>query len=155
MSKSFSPYVTKPEIRTFSKYSLEHALEDNDITLPPSHLKSQEFRKAKSKDIDMPEMTDADRECAKRYPIFDMDIEDVKKLAEANGIDVTGMAKIDMCHALNQKNVAIKTSMEGRRKRGCRKSKDGLARNSKGRFCKIRKAKRKSSKLSKKRSARK
>jgi hypothetical protein len=160
---SFSPFVDKPAIRTVSKYSVEHDLMDHNVALPKSHLKRAEFNKLKRQDFDMSMMTEADLECAKRYPIFDMSKDEVEALAVANGIDVKGMSKIDMCHALNANSVAIKNMeamkvmTEGRRKRGCHRSqKDGLARNSKGRFCKVRKAKRRSSKRrSSKRSARK
>lgn len=168
MSFSFSPYVDKPAIRTVSKYSVEHDLMDHEVALPKSHLKRAEFNKLKREDFDMSMMTDDDLECAKRYPIFDMSKDEVEELAKKNGIDVKGMSKIDMCHALNANGVVIKKSMDdnnllktddamgGRRKRGCRRSKDGLARNSKGRFCKVKKAKRSSSKRrSSKRSARK
>ena len=167
MSFSFSPYVDKPAIRTVSKYSVEHDLMDNEVALPKSHLKRAEFNKLKRQDFDMSMMTDDDLECAKRYPIFDMSKDEVEELAIENGIDVKGMSKIDMCHALNANGVEIQKGMNnykkandamgGRRKRGCRRSKkDGLARNSKGRFCKVKKAKRSSSKRrSSKRSARK
>ena len=174
MSFSFSPYVDKPAIRTVSKYSVQHDLEDHDVALPKSHLKRAEFNKLKRQDFKMTMMTDDDLECAKRYPIFDMTKEEVEELAIENGIDVKGMSKIDMCHALNEANVEIQKGMDnnkkandnmkkannaltGRRKRGCRRSKkDGLARNSKGRFCKVKKAKRSPSKRrSSKRSARK
>jgi hypothetical protein len=160
---SFSPFVDKPAIRTVSKYSVEHDLMDHDLDLPKSHLKRAEFNKLKRQDVDMSMMTEDDLECAKRYPIFDMSKDEVEELAMANGIDVKGMSKIDICHALNAKGVVIEKNMaamkvmEGRRKRGCRRSKkDGLARNSKGRFCKVKKAKRSSSKRrSSKRSAKK
>ena len=160
---SFSPFVDKPAIRTVSKYSVEHDLMDHDLDLPKSHLKRAEFNKLKRQDFDMSMMTEDDLECAKRYPIFDMSKDEVEELAMANGIDVKGMSKIDICHALNangvviEKNMAAMKVMEGRRKRGCRRSKkDGLARNSKGRFCKVKKTKRSSSKRrSSKRSARK
>jgi hypothetical protein len=146
---SFSPFVDKPAIRTVSKHSVEHDLMGHEVALPKSHLKRSEFNKLKRQDFDMSMMTEADLECAKRYPIFNMSKDEIEELAIANGIDVKGMSKIDMCHALN--------AMEGRRrKRGCRRSKAGIARNSKGRFCKVKKAKRSSSKRrSSKRSARK
>ncbi len=162
---SFSPFVDKPAIRTVSKYSVEHDLMDHEVDLPKSHLKRAEFNKLKRQDFDMSMMSSDDLECAKRYPIFDMSKDEVEELATANGIDVKGMSKIDICHALNANGVVInkgdnllKTSdsmLGRRRKRGCRRSKGGLARNSKGRFCKVKKAKRSSKRRSSKRSARK
>ena len=163
---SFSPFVDHPPIRRISKYATVRALTEHDQTLPENHLKLSEFAKlsklSKLHEDWIPEMTEADLECAKRYPIFNMSSEDVIELAKLNNIDITGMSKIDVCHALNEQHVPIiKPSRsdvknagldeaEGRRKKGCRRTK-GILRNAKGCFCKNKKAKR----ISSKRSARK
>jgi hypothetical protein len=105
-----SPYVRKSD--QTSKYAVEKELSAHDLPIPPSHLLPYEIAALTRNGYDYPRFSKEDMECAARYPQFnDKNKEDVLNMAEAMGIDTTGMAKIDACHAMNQMGLTTKKAV--------------------------------------------
>lgn len=106
LSPTFNAYSPMNLAENTSKYAVEEELRDHGLSLPPSRTKKQEIAKLRRYGIPIPQMTEEDAQCAARFPQFAaMDKEDIMDLAEIFGIDTTGMAKIDACHALHVKGV--------------------------------------------------
>lgn len=104
---SYSPNPRKlSKGRNTSKYAVEQALVENGLELPPSRLKRAEMAKLTRNGIPIPQMDIEDAECAARYPyLSDFSKEEILDMAEENGINTRGMAKIDACHALHDNGV--------------------------------------------------
>jgi hypothetical protein len=104
VSHTYSPYSLMPtEKQNTSLYAAKNALLDMGETLPKHATKKNIVAKLHRLGYDAPQFDEEDAECAARFPQFsDMPREDVLLMAEMLGVNTSGMAKIDACHALHQ-----------------------------------------------------
>jgi len=99
-----------------TKYQVDQALmnsgENSRVVEETGHSKEQACNSARYFDLPVKRYNKKVRECAKPYPddLYGMHVDELRAVAEMAGIDTEGMGKADICHAMLQHDVKVKST---------------------------------------------